>query len=117
MEVFNQITGLLLSYVADAMPTKLVSEGETLNLDGEIANFFLIIRSGKLNYYENGELVKEMSEKNFIGENIDNQQLRNSRLLVALEDSNILLLSKDRYYELLSDNLHFAQTVIRYMTA
>lgn len=117
MKVFGQTTGLLLSYVANRMPTQIISEGETVNLTGELANYFIIIRSGKLNYYINGEHVKEMKERNFIGETVESQEHTVNRILVALEDSKILLISKDRYYELLSDNLVFAQTVIRYLTA
>jgi hypothetical protein len=117
MKVFSQTTGLILSYLADSMPTRNVAEGETLNLGGDMAAYFVIVRSGKLNYYINGELVKEMKERNFIGESVENQDVNNSRLLVALEDAKLLMINKDRYYELLSDNLQFAQTVIRYMTA
>jgi hypothetical protein len=58
-----------------------------------------------------------MKERNFIGESPEVQEVNSSRILVALQDSSLLLINKDRYYELLSDNLQFAQTVIRYMTA
>jgi len=117
MKVFSTITGLILSYVANEMPTKLLGEGETLNLEGEMAQYFIIIRYGKANLYSNGELQRTLIEKSFIGEQIDNQEDSSSNLVVALEDSSLLLINKDRYYELLSDNLLFAQSVIRYMTA
>jgi Cyclic nucleotide-binding domain len=117
MKVFKGITGLLLSYVADNMPTKQLTEGETLNLGGEMAQNFIIVRSGKANLYTNGELSKSLESKNFVGEQIDNQEDKSSGLIVALEDTNLLIINKDRYYELLSDNLLFAQSVIKYMTA
>ena len=117
MKVFGQTTGLLLSYLADNMPLRKVLEGETLNLAGELADYFVVVRSGKLNYYIDGVQIKEMKTYNFIGESVDNQEDRKTRILVPMEDSTLLLINKDRYYELLSDNLLFAQKVIRYMTA
>ena len=117
MKVFGQTTGLLLSYVADNMPVRKIMEGETLNLGGELSRYFIIVRTGRLNYYIDGELSRELKEKKFIGETVDSQDVDSNRLLVGLEDSTILLISKDRYYELLSDNLLFAQAVIRHMTA
>lgn len=117
MRVFNQISGLLLSYVADGMLSKKLAEGETLYIAGDMARYFVIIRSGKANLYENGVHTRTLTEKKFIGEKVDYQGDRNSNLLVALEDTTLLLISKDRYYELLSDNLLFAQSVIKYMTA
>ena len=58
-----------------------------------------------------------MESKDFIGERIENQQVEDTGQLVALEDSRLLLINKDRYYEILSDNLSFAQSVIKYMSA
>ena len=117
MDVFSSITGLILSYVADDMPGKILSEGETLNLAGDMAQYFIIIRSGQANLYSNGELQRTLGVKKFIGEQIENQDDNSSNLIVALEETNLLLINKDRYYELLSDNLLFAQSVIRYMSA
>ena len=117
MDVFSTITGLILSYVANSMPTKLLTEGDTLNLDGDMAQYFIIIRAGQVNQYSNGELLRTLEAKNFIGEQLDNQEDNSSNLIVALEDTNLLLINKDRYYELLSDNLLFAHSVIQYMTA
>jgi Cyclic nucleotide-binding domain len=117
MKVFSTITGLILSYVANDMPTKFLSEGETLNLEGEMSRYFVIVRTGKANLYSNGELQRTLGVKKFIGEQIENQEDKSTNLIVALEDTNLLLINKDRYYELLSDNLLFAQSVIRYMTA
>jgi AAA family ATP:ADP antiporter len=117
MDVFNSITGLILSYVGDDMPTKLLSEGETLNLAGDMSQYFIIIRSGQANLYNNGELQRTLGVKKFVGEQIENQDDNSSNLIVAVEDTNLLLINKDRYYELLSDNLLFAQSVIKYMSA
>ncbi len=117
MDVFAEVSGLLLSYVADEMPVKLLTEGETLNLHGEMQQYFIIVRTGRANLYFGGELRKTMTSKVFMGEQIDNQEDKSNNLIVALEDTSILLISKDRYYELLSDNLLFAHSVIRYMTA
>jgi CRP-like cAMP-binding protein len=117
MNVFSTITGLILSSVADNMPTKLLTEGETLNLAGDMSEYFIIIRSGQVNLYSNGELISTLQEKRFIGEQIENQEDNSSNLIVSLAETNLLLISKERYYELLSDNLLFAHSVIQHMTA
>jgi len=117
MDVFAEVTGLLLSYVADEMLEKILLEGESLSLQGEMQQYFIIVRTGRANLYYGGELIKTLAAKNFMGEQIDSQEDKSNNLIVALEDTYILLISKDRYYELLSDNLLFAHSVIRYMTA
>ncbi|MEN8250669.1 MAG: HEAT repeat domain-containing protein, partial [Bacteroidota bacterium] len=117
MEAFRDVTGLLLSYVADDMQTKLLNEGETMALAGDMTSYFIIIRSGKVNHYEDGAMIRTMESKDFIGERLENQQVEGSGQLVALEDARLMLINKDRYYELLSDNLSFAQSVIKYMSA
>ena len=117
MNAFSSITGLILSYIANNMETKILAEGETLNLAGDMAKYFIIIRSGQVNLYGNGELMRTLGAKKFIGEQLDNQDDDSTKLIVALEDTNVLLINKDRYYELLSDNILFAQSIIQYMTA
>ncbi len=117
MRVFQEVSGLILSYVADGILAKNLREGETLNLQGEINQYFIIVRSGRVNHYLNGELQRTMEARNFLGEQLDNQEDNSLRILVALEETHLLLINKDRYYEILSDNLLFAQSVIKYMTA
>ncbi len=117
MKVFNQISGLLLSYLSDDIIIHRLLEGETLNLGGEYAKYFIIVRSGNGNLYQDGEQVRTLEAKKFVGEKFDNQEDSASHIIVALEETQLYLISKDRYYELLSDNLLFAQSVIRHMTA
>ena len=117
MDVFSEVTGLLLSYLADDITTKILSEGETLNLHKEMAKYFIIIRSGRANYYHNGELQRSLGAKKFVGEQIDYEEDKATNIILALDDTHLLLINKDRYYELLSDNLSFAQSVIRFMSA
>jgi len=117
MKVFSGVSGLLLSYVADDTLIYHLTEGESMMLNKEKTDFFIIVRSGELNFYHQGTLTRTLKERNFIGEILDPEEIKGDNHLVAIADSELLILNKDRYYELLSDNILFAQSVMRYMTA
>ena len=116
MDIFDGISGLVLSYVADDMINSSLTEGETLSIGNANSETFIIIRSGQLNFYRRGDLQKTMESGDFIGETLDSED-GGDNMLVALEDCELLLINKERYYELLSDNALFAKSVIRYMSA
>jgi HEAT repeat protein len=116
MDIFSEVSGLVLSYVADDMVSQSIEEGDTLAIDNSGTASFIIIRRGQLNFYRRGDLQKTMEPGEFIGETLESED-GGANMLVALEDSELLLINKDRYYELLSDNVLFAQSVMRYMSA
>ena len=116
MDIFQGVSGLALSYVADDMINKSLEEGDTLALGNVNQETFIIIKSGQLNFYRRGDLQKTMESGEFIGETLDSED-GGANMLVALEDCELLLINKDRYYELLSDNVLFAQSVMRFMSA
>lgn len=117
MEVFQGVSGLVLSYVADDMFFKQLQEGDTYAIGDGTIDFFLMVRNGELNHYRGGEMLRTMKQGDFIGEARDSEDHSISNMLVALTDVDLLMISKDRYYELLSDNILFAQSVMRYMSA
>ena len=117
MEIFSGVSGLVLSYVANDMVNQRLLEGETLAVGNTSSDDFIIIRSGHLNYYRKGNLQKTMEAGEFIGETLANEEEDGLNVLVALDDTELLLINKDRYYELLSDNVLFAQSVMRFMNA
>ena len=117
MDIFNGVSGLILSYAADDLFFQKVEEGDSFVLGGTDIEYFVIVRSGKLNYYRGEEMIRTLAPKDFIGEEAVEEAERTTSILVALEDVDLMLISKDRYYELLSDNILFAQSVMRHMSA
>ncbi len=117
MKAFDTVTGLLLSYLADDLEVRHLPEGESLSLHGEMINYFVIVRTGRTNLYQQGELTRELTSGKFVGELLGVHSGELNNILVALEDTELFLLNKDRYYEILADNLLFAQSVIKHMTA
>lgn len=113
--VFEGIPGVVLSSLADiSEEVKLIPEA-TLVVDGKINNNFYIVYSGKVEFYEKGQLGGEYTQGQFIGEMVASSSYVNTHVLVAKASTILLSFNKDQFYELLADNVKLADRVLEYV--
>lgn len=115
ISLFEDISGIILSYIADISEEMQVSEGETLILDERSNNNFYLIRKGSINLYQKGVFVNNFASGQFIGEMLAMPTFVNTNILIASGSSVILRFNKDQFYELLSDNVKLADKVIEFI--
>lgn len=115
LKVFEEISSLSLSFIADISEEIDLIETQTLTLDDKQNNNFFIIYSGAVDYYQKGKLATVFKEGQFIGEMVSSLGFLNANVLVAKEKSVMLMINKDRFYELLSDNVKLADRVLEYI--
>lgn len=115
MKVFSKVPGRVLANLVDNMDELKLSEGTSYPMHGEGVESFYIIFSGSINYYQDGQKIRSMKERHFIGE-LTNGNTESS-LLIAQEEALLLRISKEKFYEQLSDNFTFANQVIEYLYA
>lgn len=113
--VFHSIPGITLSYLADICEEVSLSEGKSLILDGKINNNFFIIERGKVEFYERGIQLATFMEGQFIGEMLGIPQFLNTNLIVASNEVRLIQFNKDKFYELLSDNVVLTDKVLEYI--
>lgn len=114
IELLEGISGLTLSYLADISEEIQLSEGQSLILDDKVNNNFYVLIAGTVDFYEKGVLVSEFSRGEFVGEMLTKHNYLNTNLMVAKSPSRIIKFNKDKFYELLADNVKLADKVLQY---
>ena len=115
IDVFESIYGLVLADLIDITEEVQLMEGDTLTVDADYNDNFFIIYEGGINVYENGDIKAEVMAGEFIGEMVSGENQLNSNLIIAIEDSVLLKMRKDGFYDLLADNVRLAHEMIEYV--
>lgn len=114
IDLLKGIAGITLSYLADISDEIKVKQGDSLTLDDKINNDFFIIVSGEVDFYEKGVYAAEFSKGQFIGEMLTKANFVNTNLIIAKSETIILKFNKDKFYELLADQVKLADKVLEY---
>lgn len=110
--MFKGIPGITLSYLADITEELTLPIRDSLVLDEKQNNSFFILSKGEIDLYEKGALVATYTEGQFIGEYVGLPHYLNTNLVVAREEVGLLKINKDKFYELLSDDVVLANKVL-----
>lgn len=114
IDLLEGISGLTLSHLADISEEVLLPEGQSLILDDKVNNNFYVLIEGKVDFYEKGIYVAEFSRGQFVGEMLSKHNYLNTNLMVAKSPARIIKFNKDKFYELLADNVKLADKVLQY---
>ena len=117
MKLFSNVPSLDLSYMADSMDELKLKAGDKISLGKDYSNSFIIVARGRLTYYQEGREKTELVEEEYIGELILNEEALETVMVVANEDTDIFIIDKDMWHDLLADNISFAHSVINNITA
>jgi hypothetical protein len=115
ISVFYGIPGLTLSYLADISKEQRLSAGEYLSVDERLNNDFYIIYSGSVQYFENSRFVKDFQKGQFVGEMLSAPGFINTNMLVGKEETVLLKINKDQFYELLSDHVKLTDKFLQFV--
>ena len=115
IEVFSGIPGITLSFLADISQEVKLPSGMSLVIDEKSNNYFFVVFSGSVEFYHKGSYTSNFEAGLFIGEMLSAPGFMNSNLLLAKENTVLLKLQKDLFYELLSDNVKLAGKVLEYI--
>ncbi|MBX2913504.1 MAG: hypothetical protein M9954_14025 [Cyclobacteriaceae bacterium] len=115
IDVFEGIPGLTLASLADISTEVKLDPEVSLVIDGKGNNNFYIIYSGKVGFIVKGKAGGEYGTGQFIGEMVASPTFVNTYILIAREQTILLGFNKDRFYELLSDNVKLADRVLEYI--
>ncbi len=115
ISVFDGIPGLILSYLADISKEQRLKPDEFLSVDERLNNEFFIIFRGSVQYYEKSRYVRDFGDGQFVGEMLSAPGFVNTNLLVAKEETTLLKINKDQFYELLSDNVKLTDKFLQFI--
>lgn len=114
IELLEEVSGVTLSYLADISDEIKLEEGTTLVLDDKVNTDFFVLVKGVVDFYERGMYMAEFSRGQFIGEMLSKPNFVNTNLIIAKSETRILKFNKDKFYELLADNVVLAEKVLEY---
>ncbi|HNU42258.1 MAG TPA: hypothetical protein PKH83_07185, partial [Cyclobacteriaceae bacterium] len=113
--LFEDVPGVILSYLADATQTVNLDTGNTLVID-EATNFdFYVIFEGEVAYYDRHNKITTYQPGQFVGERITHPGYLNSNLLKAEQKAVLLKINKDQFYELLAEHIRLADKFLEYI--
>jgi HEAT repeat protein/MFS family permease len=114
IKLFENIPGLLLSYLADLSISLMVENDKSYSLKDETNAFYIVYSGTVKGFRSNGyEIIYEKGD--FIGEHLSEAGFINSDIIYAMEDAVLLGFNKDEFYELLSDQVKLADKILEYV--
>lgn len=115
IEVFGNIPGIILSYLADISEEVTLKENETLVLDANQNNNFYLVVSGQVELYKGAEKATEYTEGMFLGELIVKEGFANFNRAKAVDEVQLMRFNKSQFYELLADHVKLADQFLVYI--
>ncbi len=115
LPTFEGIPGIALSFLADISREIRLAPDEFISIDDKVNNDFFIVFGGSVQYYEKSRYVTDYLPGQFVGEVIAPAGFANSNLIVTKEETILLKINKDQFYELLADNVKLADKVLEYI--
>ncbi len=113
--LFQDTAGITLSYLVDLATSQLLKKDEFLTLDERLNNEFFIIYKGEVQFYSKSRYITDFSGGQFLGERLSATGYVNSNLVIAKEDTVLLKITKDRFYELLADHVKLADRMLEFI--
>jgi HEAT repeat protein len=115
VSVFEGIPGIGLSFLADISFETFLLKDQSMSIDEKVNNDFLIVYSGVVQFYNKGKYIQDFTKGQFIGEMVAQSGFAQANHILAKEPTILLKFNKDRFYELLSDNVKLADKVLEYI--
>ncbi|MBX2916174.1 MAG: hypothetical protein KF856_12965 [Cyclobacteriaceae bacterium] len=114
-ELFQNVPGILLSYLADVTKTSTLETGKTIHIDELNTTDFFIVFKGEVDYYDRNNKSTTYLPGQFVGERLAYPGYINSHSLKAVKPAIILIVNKEQFYELLSEHVAMADKFLEYI--
>ena len=111
LEIFDDIIGLVLADLIDITEEITVRSGESLSLGDSYNDHFYIVFEGAVNMMVDSKITGGVNKGELIGE----VGYSNLNSVIATQDTILLKMAKDNFYELLSDNISLARKMVEYV--
>ena len=115
IQTFEGIPGITLSFLADISDEIALPALKLLSLDEKMNSDFYIIYRGSVAFYSKGNYEADFTRGQFIGEMMSPSGFANTNQIMAREDSILLKINKDLFYELVADNVKLAGKILEFI--
>ena len=116
VDLFKTIPGDILSKIAQLAIELQLATNEKIFNEGDYGDSLYVIISGKVNVMRNGQSIAVLEQGNCIGEmSLLDQEPRSAGAL-AVEDSILLKIDQEGFYELMSSNPDIMKQIVMMLT-
>lgn len=114
LPLFKNVPSVTLTYIADICREIKLATGQTVVLDEQLQPDFFIVVKGELEHFKSGNLIQHFKPGDFVGEMPALPGFGQSSLVRAAQNTVLLQLNKDRFYELMADHIKLADSILEY---
>ena len=116
VSIFSEIPDDVLAIVANALKEADFSTGEVVFEEGDIGSCMYIIVEGKVRIHDEERTIAELGPREVFGDMAVLDAEPRSASATAEEDSKLLQLGQDVFYELMSDHVAIVRGVSRLLS-
>lgn len=115
LPLFKDVPSVTLTYIADISQEIRLTSGQTLVVDEPLQPDFFVVVQGELECYRSGNLVHSFKPGDFVGEMPAIPGFGQANLVRASKDAVLLRINKDRFYELMTEHIKLADSMLTYV--
>ncbi|GEM_PF-1771609 len=112
VDLFRETPDAVLSHIAAALEEVHLAAGTRIIEKGELGNCLYIITEGRVRVYDGEITLSVLSERDVVGELALLDPEPRSASVMALEETTLLRLDYDAFYDLMVDNIEIARGAI-----
>jgi CRP-like cAMP-binding protein len=116
VNIFESTPDYILVDVAGLLEEQIVPAGQTLLNKGEIGDCMYIVVAGKMKAHDGDTLLNYLEERNFFGEMALLDREPRIASITAVEDTTLLRLDQEPFYELMESRIEVARGIIGVLT-
>ncbi len=116
VEIFAQIPEEVLIELASIMEEEHIPKGQRFITQGEMGTHMYLIAEGKVDVHVGRKHLIYLGEKQIVGEMALLDSEERSASVTAEEDTLLLRLDQDTFYELMTDRVEVARGIIKVLT-
>ena len=103
VNLFSHVPDPILFEIASIVKDETVAEGQTIIHKGDIGDFMYIIASGRVRIHDGDQTITYLGENDEFGELALLDAEPRSASVTAVEETYLLRLDQNTFYELISD--------------
>jgi HEAT repeat protein/ATP/ADP translocase len=115
--VFERVSGEDLAPLARVAEVELYSPGEVLTREGEVGDALYVIVRGKVAISRQGTPLATLGSGEAVGEMAVLDSEPRSATATALEETEVLVIGSEEFYEVLHEQVEIAEGIIRLLSA
>ena len=114
--VFERVSGEDLAALARVAEVETYSAGQAVFREGDIGDALYVLVRGKVSIASGGEQLAELGRGEAFGEMAVLDEAPRSATAVAVEETEVLRIGSEEFYEILHEQVEIAEGVIRMLT-